>query len=130
MSSIFALPVSAALIRARKFSRVLRSPNPILTGSRTVGGGATYCAGCSRGRLGGCGRRRFGRELGSRRQLGFQTGRRRRARLAEAPLNQDSNENQARTGAGGDNQNECDVERSHVASSGKIILKNFFLRQE
>jgi hypothetical protein len=39
-------------------------------------------------------------------------------------LNQDSNENQAGTGAGGDNQNECDIERSHVPSSGKLILKD------
>src|SRR5208282_3093116 len=84
--------------------------------------------GLRRDRLGGFARL-FSGEFGGRRQLELRTGRRRRARLAQAPLNQDLNENQARTGAGGDNQNERDVERMHVASSGKILLKNFLLRQ-
>ena len=63
--------------------------------------------------------RRLRRELRRRHQFGFRRGldfqmrRTRRERFAQTPLNQNSNENETRAAAGCDNQNYCDLERSH-----------------
>ena len=62
--------------------------------------------------------------LSLRRSLDFRMGRTRRQRLAQTPLNQNPDENQARPDAGGDNQNECDRKEAHrLIVPGKQILK-------